>query len=365
MWGRKSPYGVVTMVPESVPQKIKAFMVFGGNPLVSMAGSGAFQEAFRRLDLLVVHDLFMTETAREAHYVLPACSGIEKWGVAYTYNGTHCLPYLMLRKKAIEPVGESWSEWKLITELGKRMGMGEVFPWNSEEDMVAFELEPSGLSYGYLLNEKPEGAYYRQKRYGADEGSFPTPTGKIEIYSDELAKVGSDPLPTYTPPHHSTLSTSRFHDRFPLVLSTGSRSLYYTHSQFRHVESLRDQDPEPYAELAPDTAAEYGIATGDPVTISTPSGCVTMKARVSDRVAAGVVLVPHGWRGKANANLLTDTRSRESIMGYPEMQGLQCSIRKVHEAAFRPERVRLPGDGFSHSEQDRRDAVRGLRPVKA
>jgi predicted molibdopterin-dependent oxidoreductase YjgC len=90
-----------------------------------------------------------------------------------------------------------------------------------------------------------------------------------------------------------------------------------------------------------------------------------MKARVSDRVAVGVVLVPHGWPGKSNANLLTDTRSRESIMGYPEMKGLQCSIRKLNEAAFKPERVRLSGDDFSHSEQDRRDAVRGLRPVEA
>ncbi len=68
----KSPYGVVTCAPESVPDKIKAFLVIGGNPLLSMADSNAFREAFKKLELLVVHDLFMTETAEQAHYVLPA-----------------------------------------------------------------------------------------------------------------------------------------------------------------------------------------------------------------------------------------------------------------------------------------------------
>ena len=99
VWGRKSPYGVVTCVPESIPEKIKAFLVVGGNPLLSMADSNAFREAFQKLELLVVHDLFMTETAKLAHYVLPACSHLEKWGVAYTYNVCHCLPYLMLTKE--------------------------------------------------------------------------------------------------------------------------------------------------------------------------------------------------------------------------------------------------------------------------
>lgn len=126
VWGRKSPYGIVTCVPESVPEKIKAFVVMGGDPAVSMADSHAFQEAFRKLELLVVHDLFMTETAKLAHYVLPACSHLEKWGVAYTYNVCHCLPYLMLRKKAIEPLHESWSEWKLFTELAKKLGLGAI-----------------------------------------------------------------------------------------------------------------------------------------------------------------------------------------------------------------------------------------------
>ena len=331
VFGRKSPYGVVTMVPESIPEKLKAFLVVGGNPMLSMPDSNVFKEAFKRLDLLVVHDLFMTETAELAHYVLPACSHLEKWGVAYTYNVCHCVPYLMLRKKCIEPVHESWSEWKFFTELAKKLGMGEYFPWKSEEELVAFELEPSGLTFDTLLNDKPEGAYYQEKTYETKEGSFTTPTRKIEISSEALEKVGHDPLPTYLEPEKSPQGSrwEELRERYPLILSTGNRNYYYTHSQHRKVKSLKEKNPEPRAELGPKTAERYGIKNDASIFVETDRGQVKMRATVNDRVAENVVLIPHGWPGEANANLLTDAQCREPIMGYPQMKSLLCSVRKA------------------------------------
>lgn len=329
VWGRKSPYGIVTMVPESVPEKIKAFFVIGGNPILSMPDSNAFKAAFKKLELLVVHDLFMTETGELAHYVLPACSHLEKWGVAYTYNVCHCLPYLMLRKKAIEPLYESWSEWKFFTELSKKLGIGDQFPWKSEEELVAFELGPTGLTFKQLLEEKPEGAYYQQKQYGMKEEKFSTPTKKIEIYSEALEKVGFDPFPTYLEPHRSPLSSPELLEKYPLILSTGNRDIYYTHGQFREIKYLKEKNPEPKAEIGPKTAAQYGIKEADDIVIETNRGAVRMKAHVDERVAEGVVLIPHGWPGEANVNLLTDTACREPIMGYPEMKSLLCAIRKA------------------------------------
>jgi len=330
VWGRKSPYGVVTCVPENIPEKIKAFLVIGGNPVISMADSNAFKSAFKKLELLVVHDLFMTETGELAHYVFPACSHLEKWGVAYTYNVCHCLPYLMLRKKTIEPYYESWSEWKFFTELAKRLGIGDKFPWKSEEELVAYELEPTGLTFEELLIKKPEGAYYQQKQYGMKEGmAFSTPTKKIEIYSDALARLGFDPLPTYLEPQRSPISSPELLEKYPLILSTGSRNLYYTHGQFRRVKSLQAKNPEPRVEIGPKTASLYGIKKSDEIIIGTNRGTVKMKAHVDKRVAEGVVFVPHGWPGEANANLLTDTECREPIMGYPEIKALLCSIKKA------------------------------------
>jgi len=327
--GKKSHFGVVTCVPESIPEKIKAFFVIGGNPVVSMADSNAFREAFKRLELLVVHDLFMTETGGLAHYVLPACSHLEKWGLAYTYNVCHGLPYLMLRKKAIEPLYESWSEWRLFTELAKRLGIGKDFPWQTEEELVAFELARTGLTFGQLLEEKPEGAFFKEKGYGMKGGGFLTPSGKIEIYSSTLEKIGFDPLPTYLEPQRSPTNSPELLKRYPLILSTGNRNRYYTHGQFRGIGSLKEKNPEPQAEIGPETARTYGIDNGDDVVIETNRGSVRMKAHVDERVAEGVVFVPHGWSGEANANLLTDTDCREPIMGYPEVKALLCAIRKA------------------------------------
>jgi len=329
VWGRKSPYGVVTCVPESVPEKIKAFFVIGGNPILSMPDSNAFRAAFQKLDLLLVHDLFMTETGELAHYILPACSHLEKWGLAYTYNVCHCLPYLMLRKKAIDPFYESWSEWKFFTELAKKLGMGDQFPWKSEEELVAFELGPTGLTFKQLLEEKPEGAFYQQKQYGMKDGKFTTPSGKIDIYSEALKKVGFDPLPTYLEPRKSPFSSPELLKKYPLILSTGNRNLYFTHGQFRKISSLMEKNPEPKAEIGPKTAVQYGIKEGDDILIETNRGVARMKVQLEERVSEGVVLVPHGWPRESNANLLTDTECREPIMGYPDMKSLLCSIRKA------------------------------------
>jgi formate dehydrogenase (coenzyme F420) alpha subunit len=329
MWGRKSPYGVVACLPENIPEKIKAFLVVGGNPIISMADSHAFKDAFGKLELLIVHDLFMTETAEFAHYVLPACSHLEKWGLGYSYNVCHGLPYLMLRKKCIEPLYESWSEWRFYTELAKRLDMAEQFPWVSEEELVAFELGPSGLTFDELLRDNPEGAYFGAKEYGMEKARFSTPSKKIEIYSPALEALGFDPLPTYLEPHISPLSTPELFGKYPLILSTGNRNLYYTHGQFRGVEALRRRSPEPQVEIGPRTAQRFGVEAGDAVIVETDRGMVRMKASVDDRIMEGVVLAPHGWPGEANANLLTDTRCREPIMGYPEIKSLLCSIRKA------------------------------------
>lgn len=330
VWGRKSPYGVVTMVPENIPNLLKSFIVVGGNPLVSMPDSNAFKEAFAKLDLLVVHDLYMTETAKAAHYVLPACSHLEKYGVAYNYNVCHCIPYLMLRKKCIEPVGESWSEWRLFTELSKRLGLQDFFPWTSEEELVSFELGKTGFSFDYLLNEKPEGDYYQQKSYTIPDGTFKTPSNKIEIYSGAMEQAGFDPLPTYLEPEKSPQS-ERWKNRklYPLILGTGNRSYYYTHSQHRNIKVLNDEDPHPKAELSRKTAFDFGIEQGDDIKVFTDRGRVFMKASVVDCVADGIVFVPHGWSGDANANLLTDAQCREPILGYPDLKSLMCGIRKV------------------------------------
>ncbi|HSB04390.1 MAG TPA: molybdopterin-dependent oxidoreductase [Thermodesulfobacteriota bacterium] len=332
IWGRKSPYGQVVCFPDSVPNPIRALLVTGGNPLISMPDSNAFREAFKKLDLLVVHELFMTETAEMAHYVLPACSHLEKNGLAYSYNVCHGMPYLMLRKKAIEPLYESWSEFKFWSELGNKMGMEEIFPWKTDEEVIELELKSSGLNYRELKEEKIAGAYYMEKQYGMggyQTRGFSTPSKKIEIYSETFEKEGFDPLPTYREPDQSPLGDLRMVEKYPLVLTTGARILYYTHGQHRNVEGLKKKIPEPLAEMNPKTAARFSIQEGDWIIVESNRGQIKVKAVVTEDMREGVVSIPHGWPREANVNLLTDVHCREPIMGYPQMKSQLCSVRKA------------------------------------
>ncbi|OPY62107.1 MAG: Acetylene hydratase [Syntrophorhabdaceae bacterium PtaU1.Bin034] len=330
LWGRTSPYAVMNMVPESVPDKLRAFIVAGGNPLVTMPDSNALKEAFRKLDLVVVYEQFMTETAEFAHYVLPAANQFEFWGLAYNYNVCHCLPYLMLRKPMLGQYYECKSIREVYTELAERLGFGDKFPWKSDDELVAHEVAPSGVDFKTLM-ENPEGVYYQPVDYSLRERSFATPTGKIEIYSEAFAQVGFDPLPTYREPDKSPQGTrwADLGEKYPLVLSTGTRDFFFNGSMLHNIKSLQAWSPFPKAEIGPNTAAAYGIHHEDDVIVETDRGQVKMKASVDKRIMEGVVLVPHGWPREANCNLLTDCQCREPIMGYPQWKGLLCNIRKA------------------------------------
>jgi len=278
-----------------------------------------------------VLDLYMTETAELAHYVLPGCTHFEKNGLAYSYNVCHGMPYLMLRKKVIDPLYECKSEFTFWKELATKMGMGDVFPWKSDEEVVELELKSSGLSYNELKEEKIAGAYYMEKQYGMgayEIKGFSTPSKKIEIYSETFAKAGFDPLPTYREPDQSPLNKD-LAAKYPLILTTGARILYYTHGQHRNIEDLKKHCPDPYAEIHPKTAGQYGVNDGDDILVESNRGQIKVKALLTEDMAEGVVSIPHGWPGEANVNLLTDLHLREPIMGYPQMKSQLCSIRKA------------------------------------
>jgi len=329
IWGRKSAFGQAMLFPDMVltgkPYPVKALIVTGGNPALTMPESKKFQEALRKLEFLVVIDLFMSETAELAHIVLPACSFLEKTGIAYDYGVCHGIPYVLLRKKVIEPVGESWPEWKFWTELGRRMGYGDRFPWNSDEDVVKYQLEGTGITLEDL-KAHPSGFFFTEKEYGIK--GFGTPSGKIEIYSETLEKYGYDPLPTPRDSPYGIFAETEATKDYPLILTTGARAIEYTHTQMRNIPQLRAILPNALAEIHPSTAAKYGVADGEFVFVETKKGKIKIKVKCSEDIMPGVISIPHGW-AQANVNILTDISVRDPISGYPELKALRCRIKKI------------------------------------
>ena len=225
-------------------------------------------------------------------------------------------------------MGECWSEWKFFTELAGELGMGDKFPWKTERSLIEHEVGPTGLTFDECLEEKPEGAYYQQKRYGMEEARFSTPTGKIEIYSDALAHIGFDPLPTY-------LDRSEARPRPRSARPIPAHPFDGKPEHVLYAWTISGHRGAPGEE--PRTARGVGAGDGGPVRHrkwgqghhrNEPGPGLDEGPRRRAGLE-GVVLVPHGWPGDANANLLTDTRCREPIMGYTEVKSLLCAIRKA------------------------------------
>ena len=327
VWGKAMGEGQGMELPDVLltgkPYPIRAMIIDGTNPALTWPNSTKVVEALKKVEFLVVMDIFMTTTAELADLVLPAEGPLEKTDFCIDNRIT---PYIMLKKKVID-FEETWHDAKFWLNLAKRMGFDEHFPWKDPNEFIDYWLEPSGLSMKILNEEKPEGMRLDVKYGTLREKGFPTPSGKVEIYSETLEKFGYDPLPTYDEPFESPVSTPDLAKEYPLVLTTGARQLNFLHTQMRNISRLRDSHPEPFAEIHPEAAIEYGIEDGDRITISTKRGSIEIKAKVTEDVLPQLVRIPHGWR-EANCNVLTFARPADPVTGVPNYKALLCRVEK-------------------------------------
>ncbi len=332
-WGRIYGEGQAMALVDSLltgkPYPVKAMIICGGNPAVTWPNSKKVVKALKKLDFLVVIDLFMTETAKLANLVLPACTFFEKTSIRdYSRYG---FSYAMLGRKVVEPLHETWSDWKIWVELARKMGYKEYFPWENEEEIVEVLLKPSGLTLK-KLKENPNGIFYGSKKVKDYEGrGFKTPSKKIEIYSETLEKFGYHPLPTHVEPKETPQNNPDLAEKYPLILTSGARILYYTHSRFRNLEKLRKAYPEPLVEIHPKTAEKFGVRDEDTVVVETLRGSIRLKTKTTEDILPNIVEISHGWE-EANVNLLTDDEEKDVISGYPVLKTSLCRIRKTEDA---------------------------------
>jgi anaerobic selenocysteine-containing dehydrogenase len=343
------------------PYPVRAMMVMAANPALINANSNVVQAALRKLEFLVVADLFMTPTAELADIVLPACTFLEQTRVV-TYDihadhGWNSTSRLALSLKAVEPVGESWSDWKIICELGNKMGYAEYFPWKTREEAINDELRPLGVTCEEL-KQHPEGLiiivppflYTRKRGFfgGIMRGimklvafrdypamykkyeiqGFMTPSKKVEIYSERLEKSGHDPLPVYREPAESPVSQPELAKEYPLILIAGTQLEAYTHSMMRNIPELRKHAPENLVEMHPKTASKLEVSDGEVVRVSSPRGSIQVKARVTERIDPRVVHLYHGFR-ESNCNVLTDHKAFDPVTGSVGMKSLLCKVTKA------------------------------------
>ena len=310
------------------PYPVKAMIISGANILLTRPNTKKVEESLKKLDFLVVMDLFLTDTAKLADIVLPAATGFERNEIFDFYSVFYPLPYVAMRKKLIQ-YEECWPDMKFYLELAKRMGYTEYFPWNNMEEVNDYVYEPLGISMKYLSEEKPGGCSFgglKNEREYKREG-FPTPSKKLEIYSKLFEEHGYEPLPSFHEPPESPFSTPELAKEYPLILSSGARKSPFMHSQFRNVARLRRQVPEPYFEINPDTAEKYDLKDGEVAILETKRGSIEVKAKVTEDIMPGLISLTHGW-AEANVNILLDDAPADPISGFPSLRAQLCRVRK-------------------------------------
>ena len=333
-WGSTSDTKVGLTVTEMIGAAgdgIRAMYVMAENPMLSDPDVNHVRECLKRLDFLVVQDIFPSETAELAHVVLPGASFAEKDG---TFTATD--RRVQLVRKAIEPLGEARADWEIICELARRMqdaghrmqdaghrmqdagckkqdapyaGWNYAHPSEVMAEIAALTPIYGGISYerleaGEVLHwpcrspDDPGTPYLHKGRFSRGKGKFHAVTFK------EAAELPDE--------------------EYPLVLTTG-RIMFHWHTgtMTRRSEKLDKEVPEAYVEISAHDADALGIGKSEKVRILSRRGEIEARAWVTKRVPPGVVFIPFHF-AEAAANALTHA-ALDPVAKIPEYK--VCAVR--------------------------------------
>jgi anaerobic selenocysteine-containing dehydrogenase len=288
---------------------IRALFVAANNPAVTCPDAQAVRQGLSREDLFtVVHDPFISDTARYADLVLPATTYLETEDFFRAYGAY----YMQFGPRAVSPQGEARSNRDLAQELARRLGVTDpIFSMTTDELVkLLFEkatgpaatIDPASLRASGPVKVTPY----------PDGQIFATPSGKLEFYSAQLAAQGLPPMPDWLEEADGGAGDARDGSRpWPLQLLT-TPGYFQSHTAFSGNRYLRKREGTPICVLHPDDAVERGLRDGDPVDLVNDRGSVGFLLKVSDEILPGVVLVP-GQRPSADArhgtvNLLCSDR---------------------------------------------------------
>lgn len=336
--GRQGSIGadvMYTAMLTGAPYPVRALFNFGRNYLVNHANGDRGVEALASLDFMVQAAPVMSATGLLADIFLPINTPWEREAVRVGFGGSQAAENLVqLRCAAIPSLGESRSDGEVVFELAKRMGFGDKF-WDGDIDAgLDHMLAPLGLDVA-TLRRNPGGVRFdNQPRYfNYRKLGFNTPTGRLEIFSEQLRDIGIAPLPEFNEPNESPFQADA--DEFPLVL-TCAKTVNYCHSQHRDIASLRKRGEVPEVSLHPDAAAIRDIHDGDPIRISTRTGSMKMRARFDTGIDPKVVFAQYGWWrdaqeaqsviGPANYGALIDDTLVDPVSGSSALRSSMCEL---------------------------------------
>jgi anaerobic selenocysteine-containing dehydrogenase len=292
--------------------ELKAAWIERGNPVLQSPDTNSVKKAFSGLEFKVVVEQFMTDTAVMADIILPAKDMFEQSDIL----GSYWSPYVQFKPKIIQSPGEVLPESEIYYHLAGRLKMNissGIIPEPGNENIEKW-LEKRIRGYSALgLNDLKDGPVLAPglQHIAFEDLKFETPSGKIELYSDEAQqRWKTSPLPGY-----SSHSPETGDEMFPLVFitpNTGSR----IHSQFGNLKIIIDTVPAPSVEISPGDAVKRNIKSGQKIRVFNKTGEIISPVRISNRIPAGIVVLPNGiWFNEGGGgNCLIS--GMETDMGY-------------------------------------------------
>lgn len=303
---------------------IKAALLWLTNPLVTYPDSKEVYRAFMKLDFIVVSDIFHTPTTAIADIVLPVAAEFEHEDIGYW---PAWVGFVRLYPKLTDPPGEAWSDMKIVNELAKRVGLEEYF-WEDEHEALDYMLEPAGVTYKEFRDKVK--FIDRKTLYDPNKVlGYKTPSGKVEIYSNQLKELGYTPLPYFeevTRPLHGPFELT---EEYPMMMTNAKDEVFFL-SRYKKIALLHEVGPYPKVWLNTKTAIQLGLKEGDWIYIETKKGKAKQRLVVNPEIHPKVVITTFGWHGESNINLLTDSNPPyEFATGSPTLRGIPCRVHKA------------------------------------
>jgi thiosulfate reductase/polysulfide reductase chain A len=283
------------------PYPIKALIVYGVNLLNSLPNVPRTIEALKRLDLVVVIDVLPMEHVAWADYVLPEATYLERYDELWTVS--HKTPYIGLREPAVTPYADTKPAWWMARELGMRVGLESFFKWETVEEYLNERLMSIGSNLE-KLHEAKGVIVQKGKPYLEDFGTaspFTTASGKIQLFSHELALAGLDPLPVYEAADEPPPGFFRLlYGRHPV----------HTFAKTQNTPLLSELYPENELWINEAVATQAGLKPADRVLLENQDGARSgpIKLKITQRMHPTAVFMAHGF-GR-NAPLLTQANGK-------------------------------------------------------
>ncbi|MEU9674684.1 bifunctional nitrate reductase/sulfite reductase flavoprotein subunit alpha [Streptomyces parvus] len=341
--------GTVDMFRRMAEGEIKACWIICTNPVASVANRRTVIEGLEAAEFVVTQDVFAdTETNAYADVVLPAALWAESEGVMINSERT-----LTLSRRATDPPGEAWPDWRIIAEVACALGYEDAFGYTSAEEVFAEITRAWNPHTGYdlrgvtyeRLRETPvqwpsadaEGPARNPVRYLNDGVSQ-----ELTVRPDGTVPKLAFPLPggraVFHPRPHLPPAEMPDED-FPFVLNTGRlQHQWHTLTKTAKITKLNRLDPAPFVEIHPDDAGALGLAEGDGVEVASRRGRAVLPARITDRVAAGECFAPFHWNDLFGEYLGVNAVTNDAvdpISFQPELKACAVRLAKVAAPAVR------------------------------